>query len=224
MKKLKSKIKNIIEQETPSFDEWYQGNEQLVQEAVSTRQRKDNGVVKLRRITRWAVACACVLLVLCISLPFVLKSPEEQPTYGSSDVGGILIEEEKSYQYLQSMGWNFNLEYLNGTETYTRETKELVMANVVGEYEVQGGDYYILNFIYHLDDRYHFGDKSIYESLTDKVVVGDYTIYYGEGNPNTLFVNYLLKIEYQGNVCYADVECFEHSFDDLVALLTGTLS
>lgn len=224
MKKLKSKIKNIIEQETPSFDEWYQGNEQLVQEAVSTRQRKDNGVVKLRRITRWAVACACVLLVLCISLPFVLKSPEEPPTYGSSDVGGILIEEEKSYQYLQSMGWNFNLEYLNGTETYTRETKELVMANVVGEYEVQGGDYYILNFIYHLDDRYHFGDKSIYESLTDKVVVGDYTIYYGEGNPNTPFVNYLLKIEYQGNVCYADVECFEHSFDDLVALLTGTLS
>ncbi len=95
MKKLKSKIKNIIEQETPSFDEWYQGNEQLVQEAVSTRQRKDNGVVKLRRITRWAVACACVLLVLCISLPFVLKSPEEPPTYGSSDVGGILIEEEK---------------------------------------------------------------------------------------------------------------------------------
>lgn len=224
MKKLKSKIKNIIEQETPSFDEWYQGNEQLVQEAISTRQRKDNGVVKLRRITRWAVACACVLLVLCISLPFVLKSPEEPPTYGSSDVGGILIEEEKSYQYLQSMGWNFNLEYLNGTETYTRETKELVMANVVGEYEVQGGDYYILNFIYHLDDRYHFGDKSIYESLTDKVVVGDYTIYYGEGNPNTPFVNYLLKIEYQGNVCYADVECFEHSFDDLVALLTGTLS
>ena len=224
MKKLKSKIKNIIEQETPSFDEWYQGNEQLVQEAVSTRQRKDNGVVKLRRITRWAVACACVLLVLCISLPFVLKSPEEPPTYGSSDVGGILIEEEKSYQYSQSMDWNFNLEYLNGTETYTRETKELVMANVVGEYEVQGGDYYILNFIYHLDDRYHFGDKSIYESLTDKVVVGDYTIYYGEGNPNTLFVNYLLKIEYQGNVCYADVECFEHSFDDLVALLTGTLS
>lgn len=224
MKKLKSKIKNIIEQETPSFDEWYQGNEQLVQEAVSTRQRKDNGVVKLRRITRWAVACACVLLVLCISLPFVLKSPEEPPTYGSSDVGGILIEEEKSYQYLQSMGWNFNLEYLNGTEAYTRETKELVMANVVGEYEVQGVDYYILNFIYHLDDRYHFGDKSIYESLTDKVVVGDYTIYYGEGNPNTLFVNYLLKIEYQGNVCYADVECFEHSFDGLVALLTGTLS
>lgn len=224
MKKLKSKIKNIIEQETPSFDEWYQGNEQFVQETVPKRQSKDNGVVKLRRITRWAVACACVLLVLCISLPFVLKSPEEPPTYGSSDVGGILIEEEKSYQYLQSMGWNFNLEYLNGTETYTRETKELVMANVVGEYEVQGGDYYILNFIYHLDDRYHFGDKSIYESLTDKVVVGDYTIYYGEGNPNTLFVNYLLKIEYQGNVCYADVECFEHSFDDLVALLTGTLS
>ena len=60
--------------------------------------------------------------------------------------------------------------------------------------------------------------------MTDKVVVGDYTIYFGEGNPNTPFVNYLLKIEYQGNVCYADVECFEHSFDDLVALLTGTLS
>lgn len=102
--------------------------------------------------------------------------------------------------------------------------RKIVVQHVFGEYEVQGGDYYILNFIYHLDDRYHFGDKSIYESLTDKVVVGDYTIYYGEGNPNTLFVNYLLKIEYQGNVCYADVECFEHSFDDLVALLTGTLS
>lgn len=224
MKKLKSKIKNIIEQETPPFDEWYQENEQLVQEAVPTRRRQVHGVVKLRRITRWAVACACVLLVLCISLPFVLKSPEEPPTYGSSDVGGVLIEDEKSYQYLRGMGLNFNLEYLNGREMYTRETKELVMAFVSGDYEIEGGDYYLLEFIYHLDDRYHFGDKSIYESLTDKVVVGDYTIYYREGNASTLFVNYLLKIEYKGNVCYADVECFEHSFDDLVALLTGTLS
>lgn len=224
MKKLKSKIKNIIEQETPSFDEWYQDNEQLVQEAVPTRRRQVHGVVKLRRITRWAVSCACVLLVLCISLPFVLRSPEEPPTYGSSDVGGVLIEDEKSYQYLRSMGLNFNLEYLNGREMYTRETKELVMAFVSGDYEIEGGDYYLLEFIYHLDDRYHFGDKSIYEGLTDKVVVGDYTIYYGEGNASTLFVNYLLKIEYKGNVCYADVECFEHSFDDLVALLTGTLS
>ena len=224
MKKLKSKIKNIIEQETPSFDEWYQDNEQLVQEAVPTRRRQVHGVVKLRRITRWAVSCACVLLVLCISLPFVLKSPEEPPTYGSLDVGGVLIEDEKSYQYLRSMGLNFNLEYLNGSEMYTYETKELVMAIISGDYQIEDVDYYLLEFIYHLDDRYHFGDKSIYESLTDKVVVGDYTIYYGEGNPGTLFVNYLLKIEYQGNVCYADVECFEHSLDDLVALLTGTLS
>ena len=224
MKKLKSKIKNIIEQETPSFDEWYQDNEQLVQEAVPTRRRQVHGVVKLRRITRWAVSCACVLLVLCISLPFVLKSPEEPPTYGSLDVGGVLIEDEKSYQYLRSMGLNFNLEYLNGSEMYTYETKELVMAIISGDYQIEDVDYYLLEFIYHLDDRYHFGDKSIYESLTDKVVVGDYTIYYGEGNPGTLFVNYLLKIEYKGNVCYADVECFEHSFDDLVALLTGTLS
>ena len=222
MKKLKSKIKNIIEQETPSFDEWYQDNEQLVQEAVPTRRRQVHGVVKLRRITRWAVSCACVLLVLCISLPFVLKSPEEPPTYGSLDVGGVLIEDEKSYQYLRSMGLNFNLEYLNGSEMYTYETKELVMAIISGDYQIEDVDYYLLEFIYHLDDRYHFGDKSIYESLTDKVVVGDYTIYYGEGNPGTLFVNYLLKIEYQGNVCYADVECFEHSLDDLVALLTGT--
>ena len=224
MKKLKSKIKNIIEQETPSFDEWYQDNEQLVQEAVPTRRRQVHGVVKLRRITRWAVSCACVLLVLCISLPFVLKCPEEPPTYGSLDVGGVLIEDEKSYQYLRSMGLNFNLEYLNGSEMYTYETKELVMAIISGDYQIEDVDYYLLEFIYHLDDRYHFGDKSIYESLTDKVVVGDYTIYYGEGNPGTLFVNYLLKIEYQGNVCYADVECFEHSLDDLVALLTGTLS
>lgn len=224
MKKLKSKIKNLIEQETPSFDEWYQDNEQLVQEAVPTRRRQVHGVVKLRRITRWAVSCACVLLVLCISLPFVLKSPEEPPTYGSLDVGGVLIEDEKSYQYLRSMGLNFNLEYLNGSEMYTYETKELVMAIISGDYQIEDVDYYLLEFIYHLDDRYHFGDKSIYESLTDKVVVGDYTIYYGEGNPGTLFVNYLLKIEYKGNVCYADVECFEHSFDDLVALLTGTLS
>ena len=224
MKKLKSKIKKIIEQETPSFDEWYQDNEQLVQEAVPTRRRQVHGVVKLRRITRWAVSCACVLLVLCISLPFVLKSPEEPPTYGSLDVGGVLIEDEKSYQYLRSMGLNFNLEYLNGSEMYTYETKELVMAIISGDYQIEDVDYYLLEFIYHLDDRYHFGDKSIYESLTDKVVVGDYTIYYGEGNPGTLFVNYLLKIEYQGNVCYADVECFEHSLDDLVALLTGTLS
>ncbi|HIT77487.1 MAG TPA: hypothetical protein IAD47_01695 [Candidatus Limihabitans stercoravium] len=224
MKKLKSKIKNIIEQETPSFDEWYQDNEQLVQEAVPTRRRQVHGVVKLRRITRWAVSCACVLLVLCISLPFVLKSPEEPPTYGSLDVGGVLIEDEKSYQYLRSMGLNFNLEYLNGSEMYTYETKELVMAIISGDYQIEDVDYYLLEFIYHLDDRYHFGDKSIYESLTDKVVVGDYTIYYGEGKPSELFVNYLLKIEYKGNVCYADVECFEHSFDDLVALLTGTLS
>lgn len=224
MKKLKSKIKNIIEQETPSFDEWYQDNEQLVQEAVPTRRRQVHGVVKLRRITRWAVSCACVLLVLCISLPFVLKSPEEPPTYGSLDVGGVLIEDEKSYQYLRSMGLNFNLEYLNGSEMYTYETKELVMAIISGDYQIEDVDYYLLEFIYHLDDRYHFGDKSIYESLTDKVVVGDYTIYYGEGKPSELFVNYLLKIEYKGNVCYADVECLEHSFDDLVALLTGTLS
>ena len=224
MKKLKSKIKNIIEQETPSFDEWYQDNEQLVQETVPTRRRQVHGVVKLRRITRWAVSCACVLLVLCISLPFVLKSPEEPPTYGSLDVGGVLIEDEKSYQYLRSMGLNFNLEYLNGSEMYTYETKELVMAIISGDYQIEDVDYYLVEFIYHLDDRYHFGDKSIYESLTDKVVVGDYTIYYGEGKPSELFVNYLLKIEYKGNVCYADVECFEHSFDDLVALLTGTLS
>lgn len=225
MKKLKSKIKNMIEQETPPFDEWYQGNEQFLQEAVPTRQRQDNGVVKLRRITRWAVACACVLLVLCISLPFMLKSPEEPPTYASSDIYYSNMSEKEYNQYMSSMGFSFELQNMVATWGITKDESQLkVLVAIDGEYEIDGGDYYILKFIYHLDDRYHFGDKSIYEGLTDMVVVGDYTIYYGEGNASTLFVNYLLKIEYKGNVCYADVECFEHSFDDLVALLTGTLS
>ena len=225
MKKLKSKIKNIIEQETPSFDEWYQDNEQLVQETVPTRRRQVRGVVKLRRITRWAVACACVLLVLCISLPFVLRSPETPPAYASSDIYYPNMTEEEYNQYMDSMGFAFELQYRVATWGITKDESQLKVVIVInGEYEIEGGDYYLLKFIAHLDERYHFGDKSIYEGLTDKVVVGDYTIYYGEGNPGTLFVNYLLKIEYQGNVCFADVECFEHSFDDLVALLTGALS
>ena len=226
MKKLKSKIKNIIEQETPSFDEWYQDNEQLVQEAVPTRRRQVHGVVKLRRITRWAVSCACVLLVLCISLPFVLKSPEEPPTYGSSsDVYYPNMTEEEYNQYMSSMGFSFELQNMLASWGITNdESQSKVVIVINGEYEIEGGDYYLLRFIARLDESYYFTGMSAYENLTDKVVVGDYTIYYGEGNPGTLFVNYLLKIEYKGNVCYADVECFEHSFDDLVALLTGTLS
>ena len=224
MKKLKSKIKNIIEQEKPSFGEWYRENEQRVQESLSNTKKQSMKEVKLWHITRWAVACTCVLLVLCISLPFVLKAHEEPPTYGSSDVGSVQIEEDKCYQYLKKMGFNFSLEFLNGNEMYTYETNELVFANIGGEYEVQGGDYYLLEFKFHIDKRYEFIEKEAYESLTEKVVVGDYTIYYGESTPGTLSVKYLLKIEYQGNVCYADIECFEHSFDDLVALLMGTLS
>ena len=76
-----------------------------------------------------------------------------------------------------------------------------------------------------LNNEYKMEIKPILQQSFKRTgVEGDYTIHYGEGNPGTLFVNYLLKIEYKGNVCYADVECFEHSFDDLVALLTGTLS
>lgn len=225
MKKLKSKIKNIIEQETPSFGEWYKVNEQLVQEAVQTRQRQDDGVVKPRRITRWAVACACVLLVLCISLSFVLKSAEELPTYASSDIYYLNMTEKEYNEYMDLMGFSFELENIVATWGVAKDESQLkVLVVMDGECEIDGGDYYMLKFIYHLDNRYHFVDKMSYESLTEKVVVGDYTIYYGESTPGMLFVKYLLKIEYQGNVCYADIECFEHSFDDLVALLTGTLS
>ena len=222
MKKLKSKMKNAVEQETPSFKEWYGENEKIVQDTISKNQ--DMPQLKLKSIERWAVVCACVLLVLCVSLPLVLKSTEELPTYASSDIYYPNMSEEEYVHYMDSMGFKFELQNIVATWGITKDESQLkVLVVIDGEYEIDGGDYYLLKLISHLDNRYHFGDKSIYESLTDKVVVGDYTIYYREGNAITLFVNYLLKIEYKGNVCYADVECFEHSFDDLVALLTGTL-
>lgn len=223
MKKLKSKMKNAVEQETPSFKEWYGENEKIVQDTISKNQ--DMPQLKLKSIERWAVVCACVLLVLCISLSFVLKSAEELPTYASSDIYYPNMSEEEYVHYMDSMGFKFELQNIVATWGITKDESQLkVLVVIDGECEIDGGDYYMLKFIYHLDNRYHFVDKMSYESLTEKVVVGDYTIYYGESTPGMLFVKYLLKIEYQGNVCYADIECFEHSFDDLVALLTGTLS
>lgn len=222
MKKLKSKMKNAVEQETPSFKEWYGENEKIVQDTISKNQ--DMPQLKLKSIERWAVVCACVLLVLCISLSFVLKSAEELPTYASSDIYYPNMSEEEYVHYMDSMGFKFELQNIVATWGITKDESQLkVLVVIDGECEIDGGDYYMLKFIYHLDNRYHFVDKMSYESLTEKVVVGDYTIYYGESTPGMLFVKYLLKIEYQGNVCYANAECFEHSFDGLVALLTGTL-
>ena len=149
-----------------------------------------------------------------------MQTPDS-PTYENSEVWGLLIDDEKSYEYLHSIGCNLTLKSLNGRESYTSDNK-LVFATISGHYEVLDGDYYLLTFLFHLDKNYEFVGKEIYERLTEKVVVGDYTIYYGEGKASLLKAAYLLKIQYKGNVCYLHVDCFEHSLESLLALLTNT--
>ena len=223
IKNIKKEIKKIDEKETPQFQSWLQQNNQRVNDQLNGAPFRSQTVTKPNRLAKWAIACACMLIFVVVSLPFVLKTTQtpDSPTYENSEVWGLLIDDEKSYEYLHSIGCNLTLKSLNGRESYTSDNK-LVFATISGHYEVLDGDYYLLTFLFHLDKNYEFVGKEIYERLTEKVVVGDYTIYYGEGKASLLKAAYLLKIQYKGNVCYLHVDCFEHSLESLIALLTNT--
>ena len=210
IKNIKKEVKRIAEKETPQFQSWLQQN------------NRSQTVAKPNRLAKWAIACACMLIFVVVSLPFVLKTTQTAPpSYGSSDIYYINMTTDEYKHYMDSMGFDFALQNLSATFGVTKDGRELkLIANIRGHYEIVG-DYYIFNFTFLLNDAYPFAKES-YESLTEKVVVGDYTIYYGEGKASLLKAAYLLKIQYKGNVCYLHVDCFEHSLESLIALLTNT--
>ena len=145
IKNIKKEIKQIAEKETPQFQSWLQQNNQRINDQLNGAPFRSQTVAKPNRLAKWAIACACMMIFVVVSLPFVLKTTQTpgSPTYENSEVWGLLIDDEKSYEYLHSIGCNLTLTYLNGHESYTQDN-ELVLANIRGHYEIVG-DYYIFN-------------------------------------------------------------------------------
>ncbi len=223
IKNIKKEIKQIAEKETPQFQSWLQQNNQRVNDQLNGAPFRSQTVAKPNRLAKWAIACACMMIFVVVSLPFVLKTTQTPPpSYGSSDIYYINMTTDEYEHYMDSMGFDFALQNLSATFGITKDEQQMkLIATIYGHYEIVGVDYYIFNFTFLLNDAYQFAKES-YESLTEKVVVGDYTIYYGEGKASLLKAAYLLKIQYKGNVCYLHVDCFEHSLESLLALLTNT--
>ncbi|HIS37565.1 TPA: hypothetical protein IAC10_13245 [Candidatus Scatousia excrementigallinarum] len=219
MDKLQKKVKEQMDSDKQSFDEWFNANRGQLSRFDNEQTAEVNigGDTLARSRKVWiALIAAILMLAICLSviLPLTLNDNFSDSGFGDDSVYQLEMTDEELSAVLGEYPFLSDMWITTSLTVKLHDDASDVMDIIGGEVETQS-DYYLITALIEYNPNYHFGYRSVYESLENRVSVNDWDISYEQTSIDAsgLYV-YMLRMEDSGGqVVYMEVHCFENNID-----------
>lgn len=187
MGRLERDLKKKVKGTKKDYAEWYSEHErQILQRTEEANSEVDRGNIKVKKrvpVKVWIIGGAAILLATVITLSVLLIKTEKQSsgipdfTFGAEELYDNGMSSEEIEDVVTEHPQLANLEIVGGVKALNIKNGSLVMNTLNCELETES-DFYMVEVRIAYTDNFFFLDKTEYEELENKAVIGGTEIEY----------------------------------------------